>query len=453
MLVARSACVRATRARLPALRCLALTAESAAPAAPDCEKERRLAANQLRQAAELLSVLAPLVRTDVNLGSRVKELCGARGFNSSSRRLYAELCWTAVRHWGWLEQLPSPTTVHCAAWLAQETVEVQRLRAAGALHPLPLPPPHAARDLGACRDALAAFTGAPLCSPEQLAAPDWLPLASPPALLLSRSPLYLRLQRPGALEALRAEHPGLLFQPTALDGCVRCSGGGGAPELSRGPAHAAGAFEVQDMGSQLLLAAAGVAPGGAWLDACAGAGGKALQLAALLGERGRVAAEDVRPAALSQLRLRAARAGLSARVRAAPPLASAPPPGGFDGALVDAPCSGSGTWRRAPQLRWQAAEARLAAMAAQQLAILRAAAARVRPGGALLYATCSLARQENEEVVDAFLASAEGREFEPGVLPRARELGLGAAEGGRLALQHHVHDTDGFFLAAMRRRG
>jgi 16S rRNA (cytosine967-C5)-methyltransferase len=193
-------------------------------------------------------------------------------------------------------------------------------------------------------------------------------------------------------------------------------------------------------------------PGGAWLDACAGAGGKALQLAAMLGERGRVAAEDVRPAALAQLRLRAARARLSGRVSADRVGGARPPTGGFDGALVDAPCSGSGTWRRAPHLRWQMDATRLAALCELQLRILSGAAARVRPGGTLLYATCSLAPVENGDVVDAFLASAAGRDYEPAGLPAAEALGLGPAAGGRLTLQHQVHDTDGFFIAAMRRR-
>jgi len=106
-----------------------------------------------------------------------------------------------------------------------------------------------------------------------------------------------------------------------------------------------GAIEVQDLGSQLLLHTAMIKIDGRWLDACAGAGGKSLQLARILGPQGKVTAHDIRATALSELRLRAKRAGLRNIITT-----GQPPEGTFDGVLVDAPCSGSGTWRRAPHL-------------------------------------------------------------------------------------------------------
>ena len=114
-------------------------------------------------------------------------------------------------------------------------------------------------------------------------------------------------------------------------------------------AYRHGLFEVQDLGSQMILASVGVEPGGRWLDACAGAGGKTLQLAALLGPGRQIVAHDIRPAALAELELRAQRAGAAV---AAAITATDQPTGRFDGVLVDAPCSGSGTWRRAPHLKW-----------------------------------------------------------------------------------------------------
>ena len=200
----------------------------------------------------------------------------------------------------------------------------------------------------------------------------------------------------------------------------------------------------------------------------------------------------MRRSALKELRARAERAGVLPRVRTflwcgqeaeqgaaaldGEPIAAEPFPvparGGaatasglqpaYDGVLVDAPCSGSGTWRRSPFLRWETNEEAVAAAAALQLRLLRAHAARVRPGGMLLYATCSLSRTENEDVVRAFLASPEGHAF--CVAPLAHRFGFpemaaAEAEGGGAQLQHcltvdpALHDTDGFFVARLLRGG
>jgi 16S rRNA (cytosine967-C5)-methyltransferase len=208
-------------------------------------------------------------------------------------------------------------------------------------------------------------------------------------------------------------------------------------------AYRSGRVEIQDLGSQLLLEAVGVAPGGRWLDACAGAGGKSLQLAGLLGPDGRVDAEDVRPAALAELARRAARAGLAGRISIRGAAG-----GGYDGVLVDAPCSGSGTWRRSPHLKWVTSPAQIAAGAARQEALLARCAPRVRPGGQLVYATCSLARSENEEVVRRFLAAHPA--FAAGPYPRPRG---GEPAGDGLRFWPADHDGDGFFVASFRRAG
>jgi 16S rRNA (cytosine967-C5)-methyltransferase len=154
--------------------------------------------------------------------------------------------------------------------------------------------------------------------------------------------------------------------------------------------------EVQDESSQAAVLACRARPGERWLDLCAGSGGKALALAALGAE---VVAWDASPRRLAELPRRARRAGVRIRV------ASRPPEGEFDGVLVDAPCSGSGALAREPDARWRIDEAAPGRFQGLQLEVLREGARRVRPGGTLVYATCSVFREEGEEVVDRFLAA------------------------------------------------
>ena len=200
---------------------------------------------------------------------------------------------------------------------------------------------------------------------------------------------------------------------------------------------------MQDLGSQLLLETLGLGPGGRWLDACAGAGGKTLQLARLVGPTGTVVAHDIRRAALDELGVRAARARLG-NVR---PTLQPPGAGDFDGVLVDAPCSGSGTWRRSPHLKWTTTPALVTERAALQTQLLANFAPCVRRGGRLIYATCSLSPEENSRVVTAFLNTHAG--FHPE--PFARTFGFAPNNGG-LTLLPARHDTDGFFVASLRRK-
>lgn len=158
-----------------------------------------------------------------------------------------------------------------------------------------------------------------------------------------------------------------------------------------------GLVEVQDEGSQAVVELCAPARGERWLDLCAGSGGKALALAAL---GATVTAWDASPRRLAELPARARRARLQVR------LAAEPPGDRYDGVLADAPCSGSGALQREPDARWRIDERELRRLAAAQDEVLRTAAARVRPGGALVYATCSVLPEEGEERVAAFLAAA-----------------------------------------------
>ncbi|HET8725817.1 MAG TPA: RsmB/NOP family class I SAM-dependent RNA methyltransferase [Anaeromyxobacteraceae bacterium] len=214
------------------------------------------------------------------------------------------------------------------------------------------------------------------------------------------------------------------------------------PNLLALPALRDGLLEVQDEGSQLLGLALGALPGESVLDACAGAGGKALLLAAAVGPSGTVHACDPDGSRLERLRTRARRAGAAVTVHGA----EAPAGLLVDRVLVDAPCSELGALRRGPDLRFRIDPAGFAALPRLQLGILRRAALHVRPGGRLVYATCTFRPEEGEEVARAF--AAEHPAFEPvDALP-----GLSDPDG-ILRLLPHRHGTDGFTAAAWTRRG
>lgn len=226
------------------------------------------------------------------------------------------------------------------------------------------------------------------------------------------------------------------------------------PALQKHARFLDGSFEVQDEGSQLLGFLVQPRRGELIVDFCAGAGGKTLHLGSMMRSTGRLYAFDVSERRLAQLKPRAARAGLSnvhpaviaherdARVKR---LA-----GKADRVLVDVPCSGLGTLRRNPDLKWRQSPDSVVEMVERQSTILAAAATLVRPGGRLVYATCSLLAEENDGVVDAFSrAHPQFRALDAGELLRRQGIELDAGE--RLRLLPHVHNTDGFFAAVFER--
>ncbi len=218
-----------------------------------------------------------------------------------------------------------------------------------------------------------------------------------------------------------------------------------------------GAFEIQDEGSQLIALACGARPGFVVVDACAGAGGKALALAAEMRNKGSLHALDPDAERLEEARRRARRAGvhnLRARLVAAGDEAEAQVQdlaGKADVVLVDAPCSGLGTLRRKPDARWRLAEGDPERFAALQRTLVRRFAALLRPGGRLVYATCSVGRTENDDVAD-FAEREAGLRPAPlaPLFGEERTRALGAA-GARLHLLPHRHGTDGFFVAVFER--
>jgi 16S rRNA (cytosine967-C5)-methyltransferase len=233
----------------------------------------------------------------------------------------------------------------------------------------------------------------------------------------------------------------------------------GKPAISQVEAFTRGDFEVQDEGSQLLTLIVDAKRNEMVVDFCAGAGGKTLALGAAMRNTGRLYAFDVSGHRLEALKPRLVRSGLSnvyaAQISGERDERIERLAGKINRVLVDAPCSGLGTLRRNPDLKWRQSPATIEDLRAKQAAILAGAARLVKPGGRLVYATCSLLGVENEDIADAF--SAAHRDFVPqGVaqlLERARvERAETLVQGRYLRLWPHRHATDGFFAAAWDRR-
>ena len=275
------------------------------------------------------------------------------------------------------------------------------------------------------------------------------------------APLDLRVntqkaKREAVLEALAAAQIEAAPTPYSTIG-IRIPG---KPALQKMPLYTEGHVEVQDEGSQLLSLLTAPKRGEMVVDFCAGAGGKTLALGALMRNTGRLYAFDVSAHRLDNLKPRLARSGLSnvyatqiahenddriKRLR-----------GKIDRVLVDAPCSGLGTLRRNPDLKWRQSPKALEELKVKQTAILDSAARLLKPGGRLVYATCSVIPDENEGIADAFTAAHP--DFVP--LNAAEALTAAGVENaanlvtpaGHLRLWPHLHSTDGFFAAVWQKK-
>jgi 16S rRNA (cytosine967-C5)-methyltransferase len=432
-----------------------------------------IAANQQRLFLAFVATLRPHVRRDSALPRRIKELFARhRAIGSRDRKLYRELVYTWLRYLPWIDPLldqDPDTAAKITAWLAPELKPTASYRAAlcGDWPPVPTTLAEKSSELARLVPARAnspteAPAVLPLTRPEPVLPshnqeprtpnfspaallPDWFAEHCPDAFasphldaINSRANVWVRLQcndHALVLDEFRAQH--WSFEqpadfPDAL--CLPPNA-----EVATSDAYRRGFIEIQDLGSQLVLATAPIIPGGHWLDACAGAGGKTLQLARLVGQNGRVDATDIRLDILDELRERAQRARLS-NVRI-----TNIPEESYDGVLVDAPCSGSGTWRRQPHLKWYVKPETIAGFAHTQLDILTQQAPRVKPGGLLIYATCSLSHHENHDVVAAFLQAHPGYRPEP-----AADTHGGSFDGLGTTLLPGTRNTDGFYVATLR---
>lgn len=408
-----------------------------------------LTGSQQQTVLRLLAALRPHWRQDVNLPARIQQLlAGNRSFGSRDRRLYRELIYTVLRYLPWIEPLldrgQNEQAIQLIAWLATDTPSTHAFRTALTENWPPCPASVAARADIAQRQLAA---GGTVSEPLPCVLPEWFRDHCPAAFapdqidrLLARAPLWLRLQtdEPARVVAEFETRGWSYRRSELLHSAIQVLT---EADLTQTEAYRSGQFEIQDLGSQMILESVGVEAGGRWLDACAGAGGKTLQLANLLGPSGHIDAHDIRPGALAELGLRAKRAGLRSitTLRATPETL-------YDGVLVDAPCSGSGTWRRAPHLKWTTLPAQIESAARQQLELLALFSARVRAGGRLIYATCSLCQRENEDVIAAFLQAHP--DFSP--VPFHQTFRSSPAPSS-LTFLPAQHDTDGFFVASLRR--
>ncbi|MFL6580277.1 MAG: RsmB/NOP family class I SAM-dependent RNA methyltransferase [Burkholderiales bacterium] len=229
----------------------------------------------------------------------------------------------------------------------------------------------------------------------------------------------------------------------------------GKPAINRHPLFASGAIEVQDEGSQLLGYLVAPKRREMVVDFCAGAGGKTLLMGAMMQSQGRLYAFDVSEKRLKNLTPRLKRSGLS---NVHPQLIANEYDikikrlaGKIDRVLVDAPCSGLGTLRRNPDLKWRQSPQSINELAEKQKAILAAAASLVKPGGRLVYATCSVLGQENQQIIEQFLANHSGFEEISAKLVLA-EAHIDLDSDRYLELFPHLHNTDAFFAAILQRR-
>lgn len=283
------------------------------------------------------------------------------------------------------------------------------------------------------------------------AVPAWLqPLLAAPVeqeALLGRAPVDLRANR---LKAAPADVAPLLPDAAPIPGLPNALRLPEGWPIEQQPVWRDGLVEVQDAGSQWIAAACDAQPGMTVVDLCAGAGGKTLALAAAMAGQGRLIAADTIRSRLARLEPRAQRAGatfietlLLDQSHEARGLAALQAQA--DLVLVDAPCSGTGTWRRNPEARWRLTPARLDRLIGEQARILDFAAPLVKPGGVLLYATCALVDREGRDQVAAFLARHAGWTAD------AIDLPVGRAHGGGTLLTPGYDGSDGFFFARLRR--
>ena len=273
------------------------------------------------------------------------------------------------------------------------------------------------------------------------------------AAFIGRAPTDIRVNtlkatRDAVIAALTAD--GLTCAPTAYaPHGIRIAGEAG--NLSQTPLFESGAFEFQDEAAQIAAHLCNAKPQQRILDLAAGAGGKSLAFAAAMNNSGEIVACDMRGEALFELEKRAARAGVTiikSIVLEDGPLDHHQPSGLFDAVFVDAPCSGTGTWRRQPELRWRMSPARLAVLAQTQDKLLDQAASLVTPGGHLFYATCSILPVENQDRAAAFLARHSG--FAPVNLAENWGSNPPPGLGKDFRASPRRTGTDGFYCAGFR---
>lgn len=395
--------------------------------------------NQRDTYLRLVEAIRPHWRDDFRLPERIQKLLARdRRFGSRDRRLYRELLYTTLRFLPWVDALLKDSPHHGAArvaWLSAELPVTRNYR-----EELTTNWPSLPASLNEMATHLETSTDELL--------PEWMreecPLIYEPAefdQLHQRASLWLRFQTdiPDRITNEWDERGWSWRQSSILPDAYEIPS---EVDVTKTKAYREGHLEIQDLGSQIILASSAIKRGQHWLDACAGAGGKTLQLARLLGPDGHVTAHDIRPRALDELVTRARRARLSNITTSTTPRNNE-----YDGILIDAPCSGTGTWRRAPHLKNITTRETVVKYGVLQAQLLADYATVLRSGGQLIYATCSLARTENEAIITQFLESHPDFSISAG----HRNFGFTPSSCG-LPILPARHNTDGFFVANLTRR-
>jgi 16S rRNA (cytosine967-C5)-methyltransferase len=280
--------------------------------------------------------------------------------------------------------------------------------------------------------------------------------------MTARPPLDLRVNtlkssRDKVLKALKRFDP--VETAIAPEG-VRFPAGGGdsrTPNVQSDEGYLKGWFEVQDQGSQIVATLVGAKPGEQVLDLCAGAGGKTLAMAAVMHNKGQLFAYDSERPRLAPIYDRLKRNGVrNAQVRPPEPDALEDLVGKMDRVVIDAPCTGTGTWRRRPDAKWKLTPDQLTIRVGEQAAILADAVRFVKPGGTLIYITCSILVEENDQQIASFLAANPGFTVQaPAALWAEHFSGHDLPKSGSVhgvTLTPRTTDTDGFYLAALKSR-
>lgn len=403
---------------------------------------------QTRLAAEILETLTPHVIEHRHPADRVllRFFKNRRELGSRDRRFLSECFFSWFRWLGWTRPLNlKPLEAAALSWLLDRTDLHVALQADAKPGWLPL----GGKTLNEKQAALADWFPGSRFPKTDLVFPEFGKSVSfPPGgedlfyeTLQQRPPTWLRLRSESFKQALT--DAGISFKEHGrISGSVSIDAGTSLGALGLG-----GQFEVQDIASQAVAMIAAPESGSDWWDACAGAGGKAVQLADLIGPSGKVFATDVRPEALHECKKRAHTDGISMIRTQLHDLARDKPfTKEWDGVLVDAPCSGWGTWSRNPDARWRSDPRDPAQKRNLQLKMLNNAAQCVKSGGVLVYAVCTFTREETVEVLERFLAAQPGFAPEPFRNPLTGDM-----TDGRLQIRPWEGPGDGMFMTRLRR--
>lgn len=383
-----------------------------------------------------------------------------REYGSRDRRLISAAVFAWFRWRGWITALSDRGCAIVTAWMldgAELKPAIAGLAERAGLNNINLKPLQD-RSLALKVAAYVSIFGLPLPDPAALT-PSWAlqkifcPKGASPdehrlkwlASLQARPPTWLRARRGKTARTIAMLSDQNTEIHAAVMEAIRLSPGISAGQLAGLQAMA----EIQDLASQAVGLICDPQPGSRWWDVCAGSGGKALHLADLMEGKGEIIATDVRPAIIGEARRRIDRNGCGRIIELVRWSGNTEtlPRADFDGALVDAPCSGLGTWHRNPDARWRTAAAAVESSAEIQRRLLDLAAGRVKDGGRLVYSVCTLTAAETVEVVEVFLRDHPEWHGDPFEDPLAKS----SPKSGSLWIWPWAHACNGMFIARLRR--